>query len=204
MSIEDEILQRYGLHARPAAPDRVAPIAADQAVQWYAVRTATRREHSAVGSLADRQFVAWAPMMRTWSILHRVGKKAVERPLIPGYVFVLCTEDELSSVTAVDFVHTIVLGTCADGLDRPLAFPLAAITELQVDEARGLYDYTCGQKAKYRPKKGDRIKVVAGPYLKLIGRVLSTPKGDKVNVMLEMFGRERGVSLTKGSVEKAA
>lgn len=204
MSTEHEILQRYGHRAKGKASRRSAADGLG-VLQWYVVRTATNRERAAAASLAEREFVTFLPMMTRWSTLRRqTQKQAVQHPLIPGYLFVLCTLEELAEVVAVDFVHTLVCGTHADGTDRPLAFPVDVVLGLQADEARGLYDYTREDRPAYRPKKGDKIRVVAGVYLTFVGKVLSTPKGDKVHVMLEVPGGDHGKTLPVDSVQLVA
>lgn len=154
--------------------------------QWYAVRTATRREKAAVDGLTERGFVTFLPMQTYWRKLLRAKRpEAVERPLIPGYLFVLCEPAQFDDVRAVEAASEFVMATCSDGIDRPIMFPLSEIVGLQVEEARGDYDYTRAKRPTYRPLKGDRVRVVGGTYLSFIGRVLSTPKGGRVHVMLE-------------------
>jgi len=202
MSTTDhEILARYPARAADQLAERSGD---DRTVQWYAVRTATRREHQAAGALADAEFTTYLPVATRWGKVGRCGgqPKRIDYPLIPGYLFVLCTLDDLASVTAVDCVHTLVCATFADGDSHPIPFPLKDIIGLQAEEAGGLYDHTRGERPKYRPKKGDRVRVIVGTYLTFIGRVLATPKGERVHVMLEGPGG-RGKDFLAHEIEAA-
>lgn len=178
--------------------------------QWYAVRTATRREFTALGGLVDREYAVFMPMKRVWSVLTRPGQKvAIDRPLLPGYLFVLCSPEDWRSIKPTDGrggiegVSGFVTAVGPDGIARPIAFPLDAVVGLQADERAGVYDYTRAERVKYQPKKGDRVQVKAGPWLAFIGRVLDTPRGERAHVMLEGPGG-RGVALPNEYLQLAA
>lgn len=168
--------------------------------QWYAVRTATRREALAADGLAEHGFTVFLPLEKRWSLIRRRGKEAVERPLIPGYLFVLCERDDEEEINGHEAVHAVVTCSCEDGRVRPIAFPAKAIIDLQADERAGLFDYTRHTRAAYKPRKGDRVKVVAGTWLNFIGKVLATPRGERAHVMIEgPFGR--GVTLENEHIQ---
>ena len=171
--------------------------------QWYAVRTASGREFTALAGLVERGFAVFMPMQRRWRLLSR-GKpnESVDRPLIPGYLFVLCEPEDFAAISDLEAVHAFVTYTCEDEIARPIAFPLVVILGLQADERAGVFDYTKHTRVKYRPKKGDRVKVKAGTWLSFIGKVLETPRGERAHVMLEgPFGR--GMVLDLDHIEAA-
>lgn len=157
--------------------------------QWYAVRTATRREQAAADGLEEQGFTVFLPMETKW---RRTGieKAKAQSPLMPGYLFVLCSAYQLRAVTAVDGVHQVVSGVRENGDPMPLPIPVAAIIELQASERAGVYDYTIGKRIKYEPRKGAKVKITAGPWQSFIAKVLSTPRGSRVHVMTEgPYGR---------------
>lgn len=171
--------------------------------QWYAARTATRREKAAVDGLTERGFVTFLPMQTFWRSLARAKRPVqAERPLIVGYLFVLCEPEQFDDIREVEAVHEFVMATCSDGVDRPIMFPLSIIVGLQADEAGGLFDYTVRKRPPYRPRQHDRVKVVGGTWLNFVGRVLATPKGDRVMVMLE-GPHGRGVTVPAGQLRAA-
>lgn len=172
--------------------------------QWYAVRTATRREQSAMNGLAERKFVTYLPMLTRWSTPARSGRREpVQCPLMPGYLFVLCDTDDFATIRQTEAVHAFVTVMGPDGIDRPIPFAMTDVHGLQAEERAGVYDYTRTQRVRYQPKKGDRVRVVAGPYLLFFAKVIATPKGERVHVMLE-GPQPRGQTLNVAHVERAA
>lgn len=156
--------------------------------QWYAVRTATCREAQAAKALAEAGVTVFMPSEARWGNRPgQIGRVRLERPLIRGYLFVLIDlSDEMeATVRSVEGVHAFLGYSDDEEITRPLPIPLGMIIELQADERAGRYDRTLHVKAKYRPKKGDRVRVMAGPWLSFFGKVITTPRGERAHLMIE-------------------
>lgn len=154
--------------------------------QWYAVRTATRREKHAAEALAENDVTVFLPLTARWGMRsYALTKTRVETPLMPGYLFVLIGPDDLRRVLDVDGVHAFVGYIDETGGTRAFPIPQAAIIEIQADERAGRYDQTLYLKPKYNPRAGDKVKIIAGPWLNFIGKVIATPKGERAHVMIE-------------------
>lgn len=151
--------------------------------QWYAVRTATRRERAALSELAEAGYAVFMPCE---TVLRRVGRQheVVDRPLYPGYLFVICGPRDFRTVLDTDGVHAFVCGSGPDH-NEPLPIPLAAIVEIQANERRGEYNRIRSKRPPFRPKKDERVRVTAGPWMGFIGRVLNTPRKDRAKLMIE-------------------
>jgi transcription antitermination factor NusG len=158
--------------------------------QWYCVRTATRRERSAAEALTEQGFTTFLPIETRWGYGGAAGRKPVESPLIPGYLFVLTSPRALRQVADTEGVHALIGYFDEEGVSRAWPIPAAAIIEIQAGERSGAYDRTRLAKVAYRPKKGDAVKVTRGPWLSFVGKVLATPKRNRAHVMIEgPFGR---------------
>lgn len=170
--------------------DDVPMTGAAEASSWWVVRTATRREMTALASLQDLGFTVYLPVERRWVHAFRSPtREAVDRPLFPGYLFVLAPEHALGPVWDADGVHTVV---CIDTVKgpRPMAVPIKAVLELQTEEREGLFDSTRSVRPVYRPKKGHSVKITAGPWMNFLAKVLATPRGQRAQVMVEgPYGR---------------
>jgi transcription antitermination factor NusG len=156
--------------------------------QWYAVCTGPRREGTAAEALREQGVVVFMPMRIRWGRLRgQIIDHRIEGPLIPGYLFVLIrdADADFAQVRAVEAVHGFVGYHDAVGDMSPLPIPLAAILEIQTAERRGDYDETRYVKPPFRPKKGDRVKAVKGPWLGFIGKVIDTPTASRALVMIE-------------------
>lgn len=151
--------------------------------QWYAVRTATRRELTALKALTE---IGYAVFMPCETVQRRMGREfeIVNRPLYQGYLFVLCQPGDFREVIDTDGVHAFLAGG-GERHDEPLAIPRKAILELQADERAGVFDRTRRAKPQFRPKKDERVQITAGPWMGFIGRVLNTPRGERAKLMIE-------------------
>lgn len=168
--------------------------------QWYAVNTTPRRELPAIASLAEKGFAVFMPCE---TVTRRIGRhhEIVSRPLFPGYLFVLCDPKQFREVLEIDAIQQFVRYRCGADLS-PVIIPLPAIIEMQADERRGAYDRTRAKPNAYRPRKGDKVRVMAGPWQNFVGKLLATPRGQRAQVMIEgPFGR--GVALDIGYLRAA-
>jgi transcription antitermination factor NusG len=163
--------------------------------QWYAVRTSTRRERAAHDELKEAGFAVFMPCE---IVLRRLARdyEVVSRPLFPGYLFVLCGDADFAEVRALQSIHAFVCSEDDEGVPRPMAIPLPAIILLQAEERAGLYDRTRQKKPPYRPKKGEKVRITAGPWQTFMARVLNTPRGKRAQVMIEgPYGRGMTVDI---------
>lgn len=167
--------------------------------QWYVVETFSQQERKAAYELSQRGYAVFLPMETDWGTTKH-GKtdrsSCVYSPRLPGYFFVLIDETATNDKGDTQFreVSNIegVIGfvDCFDtlGQSRPFPIPPAAILEMQIDERAGRYDLRVSREVKpevYRPKRGERVQITAGPYLTYLGRVLSAPKKNRVHVQLD-------------------
>lgn len=128
--------------------------------QWYAVRTATRREHDAVTALTEAGFVCYFPADTHERKLNGV-KTPVMRPRYPGYGFVQCQAEETPAVRDVRFIHEVLRWVGDDGLPRPLAVPPKLIAEIFAAQWAGRFDR---RTAEYIPARGDWVRLKTGKW----------------------------------------
>jgi transcription antitermination factor NusG len=157
--------------------------------QWYAIRTNSRQERTVAAGLAERGFTFFLPMETDWRGSPKV--KNME-PLLPGYVFVYCGDQEFADLHGLEGVNGVVRYMRDDGLLWPMPFPSAEILRFQIDERGGAFDRTRNVKPpRYNPKKGERVQITAGAYLGYFARVLSAPTSDRRRLMIEGFEKSR-------------
>jgi transcription antitermination factor NusG len=173
---------------------------ADSSSQWFAVRSATRRETAAHDGLVEQGFTVFLPCETRWS-QNRWNKVKIDRPLFRGYMFVLCAPEDFHQILDIEGVHQFVR-YMANEIMVPMPIPTAAVIEIQANERRGAFDATRVYTPPYRPKKGDRVRVTSGPWQAFIGKLLSTPTKDRAHVMIE-GPHGRGVTLNVAHLSAA-
>jgi transcriptional antiterminator NusG len=126
----------------------------------------------------------------------RAGKRQeVKRKVYPGYVFIDMILDDTTWYLVKS--TTGVTGFVSSG-NKPVPIQekeLQAI--LQTAE-------TAAQRPKVQWSKNDLVRVVAGPFAGLEGKIeeVNIDK-EKLKVLISIFGRETPVELDFGQVEKA-
>lgn len=169
--------------------------------EWYALRTEPRRELTVAAGLAERRITFFLPMETEWRGQPRVRHMS---PLLPGYAFVLCDSDTFADLHGIEGVLGFVRYLRDDGLLWPAAFPGRAILGLQMDERSGAFDRTRLVKPpRYQPKKGERVKIKAGPYLGFFAKVLSAPSAARRKLLIEGFEAPRHKTLDVAHLEAA-
>ncbi len=172
------------------SPDKHHPRNPDTDSQWFALRTASRRETAAHNGLVEQGFTVFLPHETHIRQTSRTPRERVSSPLFPGYLFVLCGARDFPAILEIEAVSQFVKKTRADGETEPVAFPACAILGLQIEERSGLFDRTRKVKLPYRPRKDEKVRITAGTWMGYIAKVLSTPGGERAHVMVEgPFGR---------------
>lgn len=176
-------------------PQRESPI------QWYAIRTKPGRERQAIEGLRERRFrEVYMPVERR---LRRtaMGRKTVEHPLIPGYLFIGIGPESPDIYGALRIEAVSDLVRHASGVAATSADVGVFVYGLRAMEAAGEFDHT--PKAKTWAI-GTRAKITAGPWTGFIGEIVSAQEGQKARVMLSgLFGGKSGVPVDGKNLEAA-
>lgn len=154
------------------------------ALKWYAVRAGTRQEGQLQASLKAKRFTVFYPQWRFWRKVRRSSQPG-ERPVFPGFIFVLASPERFAEIHEADGFHQFVRALDADGIYRPLAFPDVAIGDLMLRVDRGEFDKTLDEHRRFTPEKGRQVAIIKGRWAGLIGEILSAaPKQRRVVLAL--------------------
>ncbi len=171
--------------------------------RWYAVHSQPRKEAVALENLERQGFSSWLP--RVARSVRKNGRWATKvEPLFARYLFVNLdvSQQDVSPIRST-------LG-CV-GLVRqaglPASVPVGVVEGLQalVDPETGLHQLS--QLGAPTFKKGDRVRVLAGPFEGLEG-IFQRPTAEaRAMVLLQMLGSIASVRLNQhdlGPVQRMA
>jgi len=146
---------------------------------WYAIRVKSRSEKKVFFDLEEQKIEAYLPMqrkLRQWSD----RKKWVEMPLISGYVFVYISRKEYESVlkiyNVVSYIYFEGKAAIIRGEDINLLKRMLGQVEVGIE-------ITAEQ---FRP--GQKVEIVAGPLLGVIGELIDFKGKDKVALRIPPLG----------------
>lgn len=166
---------------------------------WYVLRSATRREKSALSSLRNAGYTAYMPAR---TMLARHARKTEKRypPLFIGYMFLLDPgEKGFYALDNCDGVSGLVY---ANG--RPAKVAHKDVASFFFAQWLGAFDETSKLGAVgYKPKRGDTAKIIQGPYSGVVGKVLRLESKARVRLLYELFGRSGEVTIPIAKLEAA-
>lgn len=150
-----------------------------EAIVWYAVRCRPQAEAKAIAGLMERRFDTYMPVeVRLRRTLR--GRKRVEHPLIPGYIFVgVKSWQSLYFVTRVEAVQEVI---SVGGAAYPI--PSRFVYDLMARQGTGEFDFT--------PRKKDLVKggsatVLSGIYKDRIAELITAPAEGRAEIMIAGF-----------------
>jgi len=182
----------------------------NERLRWYAITTQSGMEKKAKTALEERikklnlsdyfgQIVI--PSQTIEKIDEKGKKKRIEQKLMPGYIFIQMDLTEKSAyhcVKATPKVSSFI--GAAPNREPP------ALTDEEVERVINRTAYMAKEVAA-RPKmhfeKGDRVRVIDGPFTNFVGDV-DDVKADKMKLrlLISVFGRPTPVEIEFSKVEK--
>lgn len=158
---------------------------------WAAAQLQPQRDRLALHCLKLFGFETYAPRLLDRCIVH--GRKATKTPLMfPGYIFILI-EMQWARAQHAPGVSRWVMGGSV-----PAVVPNAVIDELRAREVGGLIELPAPPKFQ----RGDRIRVLRGPFGHHVGLYAGMRPRDRVAVLLQMLGGSRRAELASEDVER--
>lgn len=164
-------------------------------LRWYVAQTRARQETLARINLEAQKFEVFLPqILKTTRHARQLRTKKVA--VFPGYLFIRLDPDQhrWRSVNG-----TIGVSRLLTANERPAPAPCGVVEALMcyIDE-QGLCQLNRDLVA------GQRVNVVQGPFVRLMGEVLSMDDKGRARVLLEIMGGKVITLLDRTSLEAAA
>jgi transcriptional antiterminator RfaH len=156
---------------------------------WACARVEPKREAVAQHFLRLRGFESYVPRIRERR-LHGRRHVVTLAPLFPCYCFVAVENGWWDARWCVGVVGLIMNGT------RPAVVADGIIDAIREREIRGAVELPV------RPlRRGDRVRVLRGPFCELEGLFAGQAAHDRVAILLSLLGGHQRVTLPKDDVE---
>lgn len=162
--------------------------------RWYVAQTLARREIGAALQLQRQGFHTFLPQMLK-TVRHARQLRTVRTAVFPGYVFVKLdlSRDRWRSVNGTINVSRLIMAE-----DKPLPVPNGIVEALEAyGDASGLCHFDRDLKVD------DQVRVVAGPFAQIIGRIATLDDKGRARVLLEIMGGAVMTTLERGFLERA-
>lgn len=169
--------------------------------RWYVATTKSNCEMLADRELRKQGFRSFSPRVRERQVVRRKfseGVRHVVRPYFPNYIFVNFDQDRdrWSPIKSTKGITRLISqGELLVPVRRGV---IEALVESSGDE-NFLIDERVDEVIR-QLCPGDQVRIVAGAFSGFEGSVESLVKGDRVRVMLQVFGRDNPVVLERGQV----
>lgn len=169
--------------------------------KWYIIRTAFNKEKKLVERIEneiDRELknVVVDVLLPMKNETFMKNKKKVEREslLIPGYVYV---KTNAPAELKTFLIQSQMGNFLVDNSRNPQIISEREISKLRYIEEDQI------QKAENSYILGEKVKINDGPFETLVGEISEVDKaGDKIKVIINIFGRLTTVDLSVNQVNK--
>jgi len=168
-----------GRVALPSVRDLSSWVPLSGGERWYVVRTLAQRERHAAQQLANQNYCAFLPL-HLKNRRHARRVETISAPLFPRYLFVILdrTRDRWRSINGTLGVERLLM---CGGEPQPVPRGLVENLMLSADEDGTVHlDYPLHQ--------GQMVKLAAGPFADLVGRLERLDDKGRVSVLLEIMG----------------
>lgn len=165
-------------------------------MQWCAVYTQPHAEAKALDHLLRQGYTAYLPRYRT-KISHARRRQIVLRPLFPRYLFAAV---DRATMPWRPILSTIGVSDLVRRGDEPAAVPAEIVAAIREREGAGAFD-RLGNRQTLR--LGDLVRVTAGAFEDIVGRLVELRDQDRIVVLLELLGRTVRAQLRAEAVEAA-
>ena len=160
-------------------------------LQWLVAQVRPNMLAKARSHLENQSFEYFAPI-RQETIMVGDCFRQVERLLFPSYIFVRCV---VNSVNLSALKATIGLSRVVRGMgDGP-----GVISDSFVNDLRHVHDL--GLVGGSSVREGDKVRLVNGPFVGMVGEVLNTDSNGRLRILFEMMAGTRSMQLSEESVE---
>jgi transcription antitermination factor NusG len=164
--------------------------------RWYAIWTRSHFEQIVSDQLAAKGFESFLPKATTWA-RRADGRRQLDMPLFPGYLFVHHRLDK--------FAHVEILKT--RGVVRVLGHPPDQVTPVDDEQIAAIRRVVSAGLPVFpykRPLAGDRVRIVGGPLAGVVG-VFLRERLDKglLVVSVNLLQRSIAVEIDCTNVEAA-
>ena len=159
--------------------------------RWYVGRTQPHREALAARQLNNQDYRVFLPRFLK-NRRHARKFETVSAPLFPRYLFIILdlTRDRWRSVNGTYGVERLLMRA-----GEPEPVPHGLVEQLMGPaEANGLVRYSTSLK------EGQTIRVTAGPFADLMGRLERLDDSGRVRVLLDLLGAKVPVLLPQSFV----
>ena len=163
--------------------------------RWFLVHTQPKAERKAQWHLKAQGFCTYLPQICK-TVRHARQLRTVQAPVFPRYLFVILDLERdrwLSVRSTVGVSHLIGR---QDG--RPTPVP-TGIVEAMISQSDG---ESLRLDAGF--VKGQRVRILAGPFADFIGKLERLDEAGRVQVLLEMMGTAVPVLLHRSALSPAA
>lgn len=169
-----------------------------QAENWISATLIGLKVANVYSPLCAKDEVVWSRQPLTGKRI-RTGIKRVMRPMLPGYLFVRCDyEAEWPKIRAR--VPKEKMSTVNNNNGAPYVIHNILMQALYEKELKEI-----GEKQNRTDdfKPGDAVRLLTGPFADWIGKIERLDSGERIRILLDLFGRGTPVVMSVSEIEAA-
>lgn len=161
---------------------------------WFVAQLKPQGLRRAEENLARQGFLSFCPK-RLESVIRNSKRMSKEAPLFPGYLFVQFDPSEggWTSINATRGITRLIISDIRKPTPLPATFMAGLMARCDDGGLIG---------APPDLEVGDTIRVLSGPFADTIARIETLQDGERIQILMDLMGRETRISMGKDRVEK--
>ena len=160
--------------------------------KWFVLHTRSRFENVVNDGLAKKSIEVFLPKILVRS-KRRDRKLMIRVPVFPGYLFV---KSDMNPHEQVEIVKTIGVVRFIGTKEGPVSVPDETIDSLKI-MVNSESQITTG----HRLVKGDKVMVVNGPFVGVIGTFITQKGKGRIVINVEALGQTAAVEVDESDIE---
>lgn len=160
--------------------------------KWYIAIVGNNTEKASASRLLSLGYEAWAATQKSLRIWNNGRKAMIDRVVIRGLIFTRVTEEERRKIVTLSFIHRFMTDKAGTPLPGTINHPPATIPDYQMVALKLALSQTESQVDISEDfRKGDKVKVIAGPLKGLEGEVIGRGAKSALQLRIDYIGQAR-------------
>ena len=154
--------------------------------KWYVIYYQLRNESRLIENLDNQDFNLFIP-----KILLLKNKKIKSTPLFPGYGFVQCTTNQVSSLNFTKGLKYVLRN----------GHRYTNISDVHIKEIQEAYQDNQMQPLVVKPRINSNVTVLNGPLKGNLVKVMGFSDADRVKILFNLLGRNLTSEITLNNLK---
>lgn len=179
---ENKVITKVLAPATPSTDDAVGVSDA----KWFIAIVNNRSEKKYAERLSKMGIENYVPVQEELHVWNGGKKVKVERVMIPSKIFIHCTEKDRRDIVKLPFIFRFMTNKAGESKNS-VSKPLAVVPDYEIEQLKFMLGVS-EAKVEFTERfvRGDKVKVVRGPFKGLMGVVVEDAESGTNHLYIDL------------------